>query len=57
MVCLKGTDKAIGIVSLTYINHVNKAAHSHILIGDKSFWGKGYGAEALLLLLDYAFMN
>lgn len=40
MVCLKGTDKAIGIVSLTDINHVNKAAHSHILIGDKSFWEK-----------------
>ena len=26
-----------------------------ITIGDSNFWGKGYGSEAISLLLDYAF--
>jgi RimJ/RimL family protein N-acetyltransferase len=28
-----------------------------IAIGDKSYWGRGYGREALALLLDYAFLH
>lgn len=55
MVCLKDGDKPIGIVSLTDINYVNRTAHSHILLGDKSSWGRGYGTEALRQLLTYAF--
>ncbi|MCF7815351.1 MAG: GNAT family N-acetyltransferase, partial [Candidatus Cloacimonetes bacterium] len=26
-----------------------------IFIGNKNYWGKGYGSEALSLLLDYGF--
>lgn len=55
MVCLKHSNTPIGIVSLTDINYVNRSAHSHILLGDKSVWGNGYGTEALKLLLRYAF--
>ena len=36
----------------------NVTAHSCELgigIGDKAYWGKGYGREAMSLLLDYAF--
>jgi RimJ/RimL family protein N-acetyltransferase len=28
-----------------------------ITIGDKSYWGRGYGREALGLLVDYAFLH
>jgi diamine N-acetyltransferase len=26
-----------------------------LILGDKDVWGQGYGSEAILLLLDYAF--
>ena len=55
MVCLKEGNKPIGMVTLADVNYVNRSAHSHILIGDKSEWGKGYGTVALKQLLDYAF--
>ena len=45
----------IGNVYLTGINYINRTAESHILIGDKSCWGKGYGAEALTEILKFAF--
>ena len=25
------------------------------MIGEKSYWGKGYGTDAKMVLLDYAF--
>lgn len=40
---------------LTGINYINRTAESHILIGDKSCWGKGYGSEALTEILKFAF--
>lgn len=54
-VCDAKTEKYIGNVYLTDINYVNRTAESHILIGEKEFWGKGIASEAYLLLLDYAF--
>lgn len=54
-VCLKEDDNYIGNVYLTNIDMVNRTATSHVLIGEKSYWGKGYASEALKLLLDYAF--
>lgn len=38
--------------------HPNDTAHTcelGITIGDKAYWGRGYGREAVALLLDYAF--
>lgn len=32
-----------------------REAQVGIAIGDKSFWGKGYGTEAMNLLVDYCF--
>ncbi len=40
---------------LTGINYINRTAESHIMIGDKSCWGKGYGGEALMEILTYGF--
>ena len=52
-VCLKENDLHIGNVYFTDINSVNQSCHSHILIGNKQYWGHGYAREALLLGIDY----
>lgn len=48
-------DKMIGTVGLEKINHINKNATLGIFIGDKEYLSKGYGTEAIRLLLDYGF--
>lgn len=45
----------IGNVYLTGINYINRTAESHILIGNKSYWGQGYAKEALLQILHFGF--
>ncbi|MFC4619326.1 GNAT family N-acetyltransferase [Camelliibacillus cellulosilyticus] len=47
--------KPIGITSLIEIDWANRHAEGVIDIGDKNYWGKGYGTEALGLLLELAF--
>jgi RimJ/RimL family protein N-acetyltransferase len=37
------------------IDHLNQTAEVGIFIGNKNYWDKGYGTEALILLLDYGF--
>ncbi len=49
------TDTLIGSCGLMDIDALNRCAEIGIVLGDKSYWGKGYGTEALRLLLDYAF--
>ena len=55
VVCLKDNDLHIGNVYLTGIDYINRTAESHILIGNKDYWGKGYAREALLQILKYGF--
>jgi RimJ/RimL family protein N-acetyltransferase len=45
----------IGIVGLTSVDHRHRTAEHNIVIGAKRARGKGYGTEATVLLLDYAF--
>lgn len=54
-ICLKENNLYIGNVYILDINLVDRKGNSHIFIGDKRFWGKGYATEAYKLLLDYAF--
>ena len=54
-VCTIEDDIYIGNVYLTDIDQLNRKAKSHILIGNKDFWGSGYGTAAMRLLIDYAF--
>ncbi len=54
-VCLLENDKYIGNVYMTDINEINRSCHSHVLIGDKEYWGKGYAREALLKAARYMF--
>lgn len=54
-VCLKENNRYIGNVYMTDINMTNRSCLSHVLIGDKEFWGQGYAREALMLAIDYMF--
>lgn len=51
----KENEIPIGIVSLINIDYKNRNAECIIDIGEKEYWGKGYGSEGLKLLLDYVF--
>jgi len=51
----KKTDEHIGNIKLGPINWITRIASLGIMIGDKESWGKGYGTEAIRLVLDYAF--
>ena len=55
LILLKDTGRPIGIMSLIHIDTKNRNAECIIDIGEKTSWGKGYGFEAMTLLLDYAF--
>ena len=49
------TDVSIGCCDFHNISNLNHTAEIGIFIGDKDFWGRGYGTEALSLLIDYGF--
>ena len=48
-------NKLIGSCGFINIDHLNQTGEASIFIGDKNYWNKGYGSEALKLLLDYGF--
>ena len=48
-------NKLIGTVSLEDIKHTYRRATLGIFIGDKDYRSKGYGTEAIRLILDYGF--
>lgn len=54
-VVLKENDHIIGEAGLLRIFYPWRTADLSIILGDKFYWGKGYGSEAILLLMDYAF--
>jgi len=49
------TDELIGNCGFLDIDHVNQTAEAGLFIGNKTYWNKGYGTEALSLLIDYGF--
>ena len=51
----KESGKMIGNTGLHKVNHLHSKAEAGIFIGDKNFWNRGYGTEAMQLLLDYGF--
>ena len=46
---------AIGTMGLHNIDYRSRLGTTGALIGEKEYWGKGYGSEAKMLLLDFAF--
>lgn len=51
----RGSKRPIGTMDLRGISHRHGSAELGILIGEADCRGKGYGTEAVILLLDYAF--
>ncbi|QTC43027.1 GNAT family N-acetyltransferase [Bacillus sp. V3] len=45
----------IGWIDLKHIDHLNKHAELGIAIGDKAYWGKGYGLAAMKEMLQWGF--
>lgn len=48
-------NKMIGICTIESINHINRTGTLGIFIGEEEARNKGYGEEAIKLILDYAF--
>jgi RimJ/RimL family protein N-acetyltransferase len=55
LIALKDTDEVIGDIALQSIDGMNRNANVRIAITEEKHQGKGYGSEALLLMLDYGF--
>ncbi len=53
----KENQKHIGNIKLEPIDFKNRKATIGILIGEKDYWGRGIGAEATALLVDYGFKD
>ena len=54
-ICDKKTNAHIGNIALQNITPIHGNAELSIFIGDKDFWGKGYGKEACRLLIEHGF--
>jgi RimJ/RimL family protein N-acetyltransferase len=54
-IVIKETGAFIGVMGLHEIDWANRHATTGALIGEKTYWGQGYGTDAKMALLDYAF--
>lgn len=54
-IVLGDTDELIGNCGLFDLNHLCRSCEIGVFIGNKECWGKGYGPEAMELLMGYAF--
>lgn len=52
---IEADGKLIGQIVLHSFSETHRTCELGIAIGDKEYWGKGYGREAMDLILDYAF--
>ena len=52
---IKADGECIGSCGLFNVDESSRQAELGIVIGDKEYWGSGYGREVVSLLLNYAF--
>lgn len=52
---IEADGRCIGGCGLTGVDELAHTAELGITIGDREYWGRGYGRDAVTLLLDYAF--
>lgn len=55
MIEAKEEKTPVGTVGLTNIDYKNQKAELTVIIGEKEYWGRGLGEEALNLLVKFAF--
>ncbi len=55
VICVRDGGQAIGTVALQRVDHVNGSAGFDISIGEPSAWDRGYGTEALNVMVDFGF--
>ncbi|WP_132996372.1 GNAT family N-acetyltransferase [Sporanaerobacter acetigenes] len=48
-------DELIGNCGFPELDHLNRVGEVGLFIGNKDYWGKGYGQEVLKLMLDFGF--
>lgn len=53
----KKEDVVLGLISLMSINHINRTAELHIMIGASENRGKGIGTFAVQAMIEHAFNN
>ncbi|KOF56008.1 GNAT family N-acetyltransferase [Clostridium guangxiense] len=51
------TKKYIGGCGIQDVNWLARTATVGIMIGDKDYWGKGYGTDAMKILIKFIFEN
>lgn len=51
----KSQDELLGNCGLFDLDKIHKTGEFGIFIGNRNYWDKGYGSEAIRLLLDYGF--
>lgn len=51
----KETSELVGGIGLHGINYYNRNGDISIIIGNKQYWHKGIGKDAVLLMTDFAF--
>ena len=54
-ICIKENDKHIGNIKLGPINWIHRKGDISLVIGNKDYWGRGIAAEAIGLVIDFAF--
>jgi RimJ/RimL family protein N-acetyltransferase len=45
----------LGHFGINWLSYQHRVAELGAVIGERDYWGGGYGTDALLLLVDYAF--
>lgn len=51
----KKTNTHIGNIKIGHINWLHRFADMSLIIGEKGFWKRGYGTDAINLAVEYAF--
>ena len=50
-------DRLLGDITLSVINWGSREAFVGIAIGEREFWGRGHGTDAMRLILGYGFVE
>lgn len=48
-------DTYVGNIKIGGINWIHRTAEVGLLIGNRDYWGKGFGSEAIYLVTEYGF--